>query len=50
MVQNDVKLKTIILVDDVYTTGNTIDAAAKELREGGIDRVFFVTLAIGKGK
>lgn len=49
MVQNDVKLKTVILVDDVFTTGNTIDAAAEELKRGGIERVFFVALAIGKG-
>lgn len=49
MVQNDVKLKTVILVDDVFTTGNTIDAAAEELKRGGIEKVFFVALAIGKG-
>ncbi len=49
MAKNDVKLKTIILVDDVFTTGNTLDAAAEVLKRGGIDRVFFVALAIGKG-
>lgn len=49
MAQNDVKLKTIILVDDVFTTGNTIEAAAEELKCGGVEKVFFVALAIGKG-
>lgn len=49
MVQNDVKLKTVILVDDVFTTGNTINAAAEVLKRGGVNKVYFVALAIGKG-
>ncbi len=46
--QNDVKLKTIIVVDDIYTTGSTIDAVAGELRRIGAEHVCFVTLAIGE--
>ncbi len=49
MVQNDVKLKTVILVDDVFTTGKTLEEAAAELKRGGMDKVYFVALAIGKG-
>lgn len=49
MNQNDVKLNTVILVDDVFTTGNTINAAAEVLKRGGVDRVYFIALAIGKG-
>lgn len=46
--QNDVKLKITIVVDDIYTTGSTIDAVAKVLLEAGISQVYFMTLAIGK--
>lgn len=47
--QNDVKLKTIMVVDDIYTTGSTIDACAKELKEAGVQKVYSVSLTIGKG-
>ncbi len=47
--QNDVKLNTIIIVDDIYTTGSTIDAMAEELRRSGISRIYFIALAIGQG-
>ena len=46
--QNDVKLKVIIVIDDIYTTGSTIDAVAKMLLKAGTLRVFFITLAIGE--
>lgn len=46
--QNDVKLNITIIVDDIYTTGSTIDAMAKVLLKAGISRVYFMTLAIGK--
>lgn len=49
MAENDVKLKTIILVDDIYTTGSTLDEAVRALRRGGVERVYFVTLACGAG-
>lgn len=45
---NDVKLNTAILIDDIYTTGATIDAAARCLKESGVTYVYFVTLSIGR--
>ena len=47
--ENDVKLKTILVVDDIYTTGSTIDEAARVFRENGVENVYFVTLACGAG-
>ena len=47
--RNDVKLSTIIIIDDIYTTGSTIDAISYELRKAGVGRIYFVALAIGKG-
>jgi ComF family protein len=47
--QNDVKLNTAIIIDDIYTTGSTIDAVAEELRRAGVLKIYFVALAIGRG-
>jgi len=46
--QYDVKLKKIILVDDIYTTGSTIDGIAGKLLEQGAEEVYFIALCIGK--
>ena len=43
----DVKLKRVLLVDDIFTTGSTIDAAASILKEAGAAEVYFLTACIG---
>ncbi len=45
---NGVRLKSIMLIDDIYTTGATIDACAGALLEAGAEEVSFLTLAIGE--
>ncbi len=47
--QNDVKLNTIIIVDDIYTTGATLDAVSKVCRECGVTGIYAITVAVGKG-
>ena len=47
--RNDVKLSTIIIIDDIYTTGSTIDAVSREFKKAGVQRIYFLTLAIGRG-
>lgn len=39
--------KRVILMDDIYTTGNTVDAVAKELLKAGCTEVSVLTAAIG---
>ncbi len=45
IVRNDVSLKTVMLIDDIYTTGSTIDSAAGCLKEYGVKGVYFVVLS-----
>ncbi len=45
---NDVKLNTIILIDDIYTTGSTMDAIAQVLRDAGVKQIFFLTISCGE--
>lgn len=40
----DISGRNVILLDDVFTTGSTINACAKALKEGGAEKVFAVTL------
>lgn len=45
----DVEYKKIVLVDDIYTTGSTVDECAKVLLQHGADRVYVACACIGRG-
>lgn len=47
--ENIVQSKCILLVDDIYTTGSTMDAAAEELKVAGVQKVYFACVSIGRG-
>lgn len=49
VVNYDVKFKKVLLIDDIYTTGSTIDAAASVLLESGAEKVYFLSISIGRG-
>ena len=46
--ENAVKLEKVLLIDDIYTTGVTMDEAAKALLRSGVKEVRFLVLCTGK--
>lgn len=42
---SDIKGKTLLLCDDVYTTGSTMNACSKILKEMGAEKIYCVAIA-----
>ena len=45
--QNIVKYKKVLIVDDIYTTGATLDACATILKSAGVAEGYGLSLCIG---
>lgn len=41
--------KCAIIIDDIYTTGSTVEACSQTLLQAGFDKVYFLCVCIGKG-
>ncbi len=44
-----VKYRRVLLADDIYTTGSTMDAVAEVLLRAGVVDVYFICISIGEG-
>lgn len=49
LVPNIVEYKEILLVDDIYTTGSTMDAVAEVLLFSGVKNIYYICIGIGVG-
>lgn len=47
--EGNCRWEKVLLVDDIYTTGSTIDAVAGLLKSKGVKRVYVLTICIGRG-
>ena len=46
--KNIVQFRKVLLVDDIYTTGTTLDEVSKALKDGGIKEVYGLCVCIGE--
>lgn len=44
-----IPVSNVLLIDDIYTTGNTVSSAASALKLAGVQKVYFLTISIGQG-
>lgn len=47
--KNEIQYERVLLIDDIYTTGATLDSISEQLKAAGIKEIYCITLCIGKG-
>lgn len=47
--ENTEKYKTVLLLDDIYTTGATIQTITRKMHKKDVEKVYFLTISIGQG-
>lgn len=48
MVKNDVQFRKVLIVDDIYTTGSTLNEVSRVLKDGGVKEVYGLCICIGQ--
>lgn len=43
------RYQSVLVIDDIYTTGSTVNAIAGKLKKRGVKEVYFLSLCMGKG-
>ncbi|MBQ2106188.1 MAG: ComF family protein, partial [Lachnospiraceae bacterium] len=43
-------IRRVLLVDDIYTTGSTLEACTRTLNKSGAERVYFVVICMAGGR